>query len=383
VPSGITIKPVVTKQDRRAFIRMPEQVFGPGDHWIKPLEMERLEHLDPKKNPYFKHAEVALFLAYRDGRPVGRISAQLCRLQLERHDPKCGQFGFLDAIDDKAVFKALLETAEAWLAERGMERAFGPFSFSVNDEVGLLVEGFDTPPYFLMGHAKPYYASHLEALGYTKAKDLKAYAYSADMAVPDRVRAIYQRVLAAKSVTVRPLRMKDLATELAVILEIFNDAWSDNWGFVPMTEDEILELGKNLKMLVKPQYIAIASYSGEPAAVAVTLPNINHAIRDLNGRLLPFGWAKLLWRLKLRPPGSARLALMGVRKSFQNTSLGAALAFGVVNAVRRYHEQQGTHKGEISWILEDNSRMRRMIEAYGLEAYKTYRIYRRDLDRAP
>lgn len=375
----LTIKPVLTAADRKEFIRVPERIYGPGDNWIKPLFMERRDHLDPAKNPYFQHAEVSLWLALKDGRPAGRISAQICRLYLARHNAQTGHFGFLDAIDDKSVFAGLMATAEGWLRHKGMTGIQGPFSFSINEEAGLLVEGFDDPPSMMMGHAKPYYAKHLEALGYSKVKDLLAYDYHTDSELPRSARAMVERARSSGEITVRPLRKNRFDEDLDAILDIFNDAWSDNWGFVPMTDQEIAHLGQNLKMLVKERFIAIAEHNNEPAAMAVTLPNINDVIQDLDGAVLPLGWVKLLWRLKFRPPRSVRLPLMGVRKAYQGTPLGAALALSVIDAVRVYHKSNGTHRGELSWILEDNTPMRRMIEMIGGKQYKTYRIYQRGL----
>lgn len=370
---------VVTKADRDAFLRVPYQVFARDPNWVAQLDLERKEHLDPAKNPYFQHSEVQLFVAYDNGRPVGRVSAQRDRLRLERHPDANGQFGFLDAIDDPKIFAALLATAEDWLRGKGLKSAHGPFNFSINDEMGLLVSGFDTPPSMMMGHALPYYAGHLESLGYAKAKDVLAYDYDGLKPLPRAMQAMVDRIKSAGDLTIRPLSKRHLDRDLKIIIDIFNDAWSENWGFVPMTHEEIAALGKNLKMLVGEEYIAIASYKGEPAAMAITLPNLNDWIRDLNGKLLPFGWAKLAWRLMTAPPQSVRMPLMGVRRRFHATPVGSALALAVIDAVRSYHLSRGTKRAELSWILEDNMPMRRMIEALGGVPYKTYRIYEKRL----
>ena len=371
----ISVRPVSGKADLKAFLDLPFGLYRQDPHWVAPLYLERLEHLDPRKNPYFRHAEVALFLAFRGERPVGRITAQACRLRAERFADGTGQFGFLEAEDDPAVFAALFEAASSWLAARGLSRMQGPFNFSINDEMGLLVEGFDTPPSMMMGHALPYYATRLEELGFAKAKDVIAYDFEDPGHIPRTLKAAYDRALANPDIAVRPLDKKRLMRELEIIVAIANDAWSENWGFVPWTQEEMTALGNNLKLLVTGDYIAIAEYKGEPAAMAVSLPNINDWIRGLDGRLLPFGWAKLAWNLMARPPRSVRMPLMGVRKAFHGTAMGGVLGMAALARVRSYHVSRGTMRGELSWILEDNMRMRRMIETFGGKAYKTYRIY--------
>jgi hypothetical protein len=379
----ISVRPVASKADLRAFLDLPFRLYAKDPSWVAPLYLERHEHLDPRKNPYFRHAEVSLFLAFRNGRPVGRISAQVCRLRSARYGDGVGQFGFLEAEDDPAVFEALLGAAASWLAARGLTRMQGPFNFSINDEMGLLIEGFGTPPSMMMGHALPYYAQHLEQQGFAKAKDVIAYDFEDTGDIPRTLKLAYDRALANPDITVRALDKKKLMRELEIIVAIANDAWSDNWGFVPWTQEEMTALGNNLKMLVSGDYIAIAEYKGEPAAMAVSLPNINDWIQGLNGRLLPFGWAKLGWNLMARPPRSIRMPLMGVKKAFHGSSLGGILGMAAIARVRSFHVSRGTMKGELSWILEDNTRMRRMIETFGGRPYKTYRIYERATGESP
>ena len=375
----IEIVPVNGKADKDAFIKVPFAIYRDDPLWVPPLLIERHEHLNEKKNPYFEHAETAMWVARRNGDNVGRISAQICSLHNERYQDSSGQFGFLEAVDDEEVFRALFATAESWLRDRNVKIVRGPFSFSINDELGLLCDGFDTPPYFMMPHTPPYYLPQVEAQGYSKAKEMIAYEYLPSTVLPNNMDAIIQRAIKSGDLVIRSMDRSRLEEELKLILEIFNDAWSDNWGFVPMTPKELAALGANLKMLVKNEYIAIAEIKGEPAAMAVTLPNINDSIKDLNGRLLPFNWAKLIWRLKARHPRGIRLPLMGVRKKFQTGMTGAAASLGVIDAIRRYHEGKGTVHGELSWILEDNLPMRKMIETIGATPYKTYRIYEKEL----
>ena len=377
--ADISVQKVENRSDLKRFLDLPKGIYADDPAWIQPLRFERLEHLDPGKNPYFAAAEVAYWTARRDGRPVGRISAQVNRAHLERHRDATGHFGFLEAVDDPAVFAALTATAEAWLRDRGLERAVGPFSLSVNDESGLLIDGFDTPPYLMMGHARPYYAPRLEACGYRKAADLIAYLYDLASEPPAVVTKTIDKLFRNPGVRIRPLDMGRYREEIETVAAIFNDAWADNWCFLPLSPPEISFLAKNLRPLVSPGHAAIAELDGEAVAMAVTLPNVNEAIADLGGRLLPFGWAKLVWRLKIRGTETARLPLMGVRRRFQNGPLGAALALGVIDQVRRFHAARGTRWGELSWVLEDNARVRRIIEMLGATPYKTYRMYEKEL----
>ncbi len=378
--AGLQIVPVEGKRQLDQFIRVPWRVYRDDPNWVPPLVLERREHLNQRTNPYFAHAEAQLWLALRDGRPVGRISAQVDRTSLERYDDATGHFGFLEAEDDGAVFNALLDTAEAWLRARGMDRVRGPFSFSINDESGLLVEGLERPPSLMMGHAKAYYAQHLEARGYVKAKDLIAYDY--DMSrdpLPRSARSLVERLTQDPQVVIRKLNKSRFSAELDAMLAVFNNAWSDNWGFVPLSAAEIAKLAKDLKPLIVADFVAIAEVAGEAAAFAIALPNLNEAIADLNGALLPFGWAKLLYRLKFGKIRSARMPLMGVRKQYHGTVQGAALAYAVIGEVQAALQRRGYTGGELSWILEDNLAARRIIEGTGAVPYKTYRVYEKPL----
>jgi hypothetical protein len=375
----LTIRAVESSADREAFIRLPWAIYHDDPAWVPPLLMERRDHLNPKKNPFFDKAEARFWLALRAGRPVGRISAQVNHAHLEQHHDATGHFGMLEAEDSAETFQALLATAEDWLRGQGLKTIAGPFSLSINEESGLLVEGFEYPPSLMMGHARPYYAGHLERLGYGKIKDLICYRYTADMALPATVTALLAKTVKADNITIRPLDMRHYEQDLGNIMDIFNDAWSGNWGFIPMSQAEIHHLAKELKPIIRPHSVAIAELGGRPVAMAVGLPNVNEAIADLNGRLLPFGWAKLLWRLKVKTPKTARVPLMGVRRAYHTSMLGAAMAISVIDTIRREQISRGVTSGELSWILEDNMPMRRMIEQLGGFAYKTYRVYAREL----
>ena len=364
------------KSGLNQFIRLLWPLYRDDPMWVPPLLLDRRMQLSPD-NPYFDHAEFNSWIALRNGIPVGRISAQVDRLYLEHHRNATGFFGMIEAEDDPRTFRILLETAEAWLRERGMQRISGPFNLSINQELGLLVKGFDTPPSVMMGHARPYYKTRLEENGYRKEKDLIAYRISSTYAAMDKIKAIAARL--KKRVNTRPLQKSNFDSELQIIRDIFNDAWSQNWGFTPFTDEEFKHLGKDLKFIVPEELVSIAEVDGEPAAFLVVLPNINEAIRDLDGRLLPFGWLKLLWRLKVKTPTTARIPLMGVRRKYHDTVLGAALAFAIIADIMQPALRRGIGEMELSWILEDNKGMRNIIESISGQAYKTYRIYAKNL----
>jgi hypothetical protein len=374
----ISVKPVTDKQGQRDFLQVPLTVYADDPNYVAPLFVERQDHLNPRKNPFFQHAEVQLFVAYRNNKPVGRISAQDDRLRLDTIKDNKGMFGFLDAVDDPEIFAALTSTAANWLKARGRTAMLGPFNFSINDEMGLLIDGFDTPPNMMMPHGRPHYSKRVEELGFTKVKDVIAYLAEKGMDSP-LLKRVEKRALASGDFSVRPINLSDIKNEVRLIMGIFNDAWSENWGFVPFTEAELDKLGKDLKMLVNGNYGTIASYKGEPSAFAVTLPNLNDWINGMNGRLLPFNWLKLAAQVIRKKPQSLRMPLMGVRKKFHNTAAGSALAAIAINRNYTYHEERGAKSMELSWILEDNLPIRKIIESFGCKAYKTYRIYEKAL----
>lgn len=377
--SAPVLVPVEGASARSRFLKLTRTLYRADPCWVEPLAIERRQHLDPRHNPYFAHAEVAYWLAERNGETVGRISAQIDRHENEGDSNGIGHFGFLDAIDDRGVFALLLGAAEDWLRRRGMRRITGPFTLSINDESGLLIDGFDTPPFVMMGHAPAYAAGHVAGLGYEREKDLIAYLYRLDQPLPPSLAAFLAKISQSASLTFRSLDWRNFDAEIARVVAIFNDAWAGNWGFVPFDRDGVRHLAKALRMLIGPDDVAIGEIDGLPVAMAVGLPNINEAIADLDGRLLPFGWAKLLWRLKIGTLKSARMPLMGVSRKYHNTPAGAALAIGVIDRLRQFHRSKGTLRAELSWILEDNRPMRRMIEAFGAVAYKTYRVFGKDL----
>ena len=376
--SEIVVQPVAGKSDMRRFIELPIRLYKGHKGYAPHLTLERFDAFSTKKNPHLHNADAVFLLASRDGRVVGRIMAQVDRAHLARHDDATGHFGLLDAEDDPAVFRALLNAAEDWLRARGMRRIAGPFSVSINDEVGQMIAGFDERPMLLMPYGPPYAAARIEEAGYAKLMDLHSYEYDVRKAPVTIGQRLIERYAKGR-VKVRPVDMKRFAEEVKTVVDIFNDAWQDNWGFVPMTQAEVEHAAKNLRPLVDPRLIWLAELDGEPVAMILTLPNLNEAVDGFGGRLLPFNWAKLLWRLKARRLRSGRVALMGVRMSLRHTPLGAALAMMVIDKLRENGTALGYHYAELGWILETNTVTRRIIEQAGGREYKTFRLYAKPL----
>jgi hypothetical protein len=372
----LELEPLEDRRRLRDFLRLPQTIYRDDPAWIAPLEVEQRQRFSPR-NHFFQHARWRGWVVRRGGVPVGRITAQVDDMQLARPGPRLGYFGMIEAVDDPEVFRLLFDAAEGWLREQGMERVRGPLNLHINEEVGLLVEGFETPPFVLMGHARPWYGQRIEDVGYVGARDLLAYHVRPDFEAPAVMSRLAERV--SERVRVRPLDRRRLASEAAVMREIFNDAWQNNWGFVPLDEGDWQHTVETLTRLMPDDYIQIADLDGEPAAFIVALPNLNEAARDLNGRLFPLGWLKLLWRLKVRHPRTARVPLMGVRLALQNSRLGPTLAFLVIDAVRKALHARGVVDVEMGWILEDNAGMRNIIETIGGRAYKRYRVYEKSL----
>lgn len=373
-PDAVDVVPVAGRAALDDFIRLPHRLHAGDPAFVPPLIIERREALDPARNPYFRHAETRFWLARRAGRVVGRVSAQIDRLHQDKYADRTGFFGLIEGTD-AAVFRALLGAAEGWLGARGMVRAVGPFNLSVNEESGLLVDGFDTPPMVMMGHAPPSYGRWLEAAGYAKVQDLLAYAYDIRAPMPEAARRMVARV--GDRVRVRRLDRRRYHAEVATALELYNAAWAGNAFALPLTAEEQRHMAASMKPLVDPDLVALAELDGRLAAFAVALPNLNAAIADLGGRLLPFGWARLLWRLKVRGVRTTRMPLMGVRPDLAGTPVGAALAIAVIDRVRAQALAKGYERAELSWLLEDNMPIRRLIESLGARVYKTYRLYGR------
>lgn len=378
---SIEIKPVLNKKDRKEFVTLLWDIYEGEPNWTPPLIMERMDAIDEKKNPYFLHAEVRFWVAYKDGKPAGRISAQIDELVEPQHGVKTGHYGFFDCIDDQDVADALFETACSWLKERGMVEVIGPFSLSINEETGMLVEGFDTPARLLMGHARPYYEKLVSNFGLVKVKD--TWAYTLDISepiLPPTIQKLVDRAVDKGQVKFRPINMDKYEEELKIILDIFNDSWIENWKYIPFTEAELDHAVKELKFIIREDFTYIAEVDGVPQAMMVTLLNINEIIRDLDGKLFPFGIFKLLWRLKLKPSfKTVRVPLMGVRTEYQNSRLSGIMSFGLFEACRQSARKIGCEEAELSWVLEENTRLSKLLETIGCVKYKTYRLFQKDL----
>ena len=374
--AAVAVYPVTNRHELRKFIDVPWLVYVDDPMWVPPLRLERRWHFS-KSNPFFEHGEWQAWIAYRNNQPVGRISAQIDQLHRQRYGADTGHFGLLESVNDKEVFAELIQTAEKWLAERGTKHVSGPYNFSINQECGVLVSGFDTPPMVMMPHSPKWYGQLLEEQGYYPLKDLLAYLMQVDMEVPKIVRNLMGKF--SKRLRIRVLRRNQLKVEMEIIRSIFNDAWSDNWGFIPFTEAEFSELGSTFRFLLRDEYFQIVEVDGVPAAFMVALPNLNEIFAKLNGNLFPFGWFQLIKQVKFGRFRTGRIPLMGVRKQFRNTPLGATIAFMMVAAIRKFGISRGFREIEVSWILEDNKSMRGIIEMAGNREYKRYRIFGKTL----
>jgi hypothetical protein len=376
----LQIAPVETKSDRRQFVDLAWTLFANDPMWRPPLKSEVHALIGgAKTNPWFLHGAAAFFLARRDGEVVGRISAQVCQLVQERR-PGLGQWGFFDCIDDPEVSAALIAAAEDWLRAQGMSRAQGPISLSIWDEPGLLVAGFDTPPRVMMGHHLPWMERHVLAAGYAGVKDLHAWTVAVEDGFPETVNRIVALGERNAKIRIREVDLKRFDQEAKIILDILNQAWGQNWGFVPLTDAEVAFVGKKLKPIVYPHLVRIAEYEGEPVAFMITLPDINELTRDLDGRLFPFGWAKLLWRLRQPQTQWFRVPLMGVLPKLQGTRTASLIAFMMIEYIRRAAIPLNRARfAEIGWILDDNGPMISIADAIDSHVEKTYRIYERDL----
>lgn len=378
---ALVLRPVVTATDRKRFVDLVWDVYRNDPAWVPPLKSEMLGLITAGKNPWFEHAEAAFWLAERDGRPVGRISAQIDRLVLEHMGAGTGQWGMFEVVDgEDEAGPALIATAEDWLRERGMTRALGPFSLSVWDEVGLLVQGFDQQPTAMMGHHRPSYRAVVERAGYSKAKDLQT--FELDITLP--MVPLIQRMMAAGArnprLVIRSVDKSRFATEAHIILSLLNDAWSTNWGFVPLTQSEIAYVGKKLAPIIYEDLVAIAEYDGVPVGFTIAIPDLNELTRDLDGRLFPLGWAKLLWRLRKPRVHRVRVPLMGVAKHLHGSRLAGQIAFLMIEKCRLASvANYGATQGEFGWVLEDNQGMLSIGELRGSSLNKVYRIYEKPL----
>ncbi len=377
---ALKIKRMESKRDKKTFIRFPWTVYKNDPRWIPPLMMDMSEQLNPAKNPFFEHGEVALFVAERQGEPVGRVSAQVNRLHNEYHKDKTGFFGFFESINDQGVAKALMEAAEGWLKDKGCDKVIGPESFSTNDGYcGTLVKGFDKPQMLFCSYNPPYYDELMKSAGYEKEKDLFGWVYEVGD-VPDAPRQIADAVEQHPGLTIRTADPKNLERDVGIIRDVFNAAWNKNWGFVPWTDLEVKHSAEMIKLILVPELTAIAEVEGEPAGIMLAFPNITEVLKDLDGRLFPLGLPKLIYRLKMggHKFRSARLTHLGILPKYRGSALGGLSVLLYVKAHMAGIKLGLTH-GELGWTLEDNEKINMGIQFMGGRNEKVYRIYGKDL----
>ncbi len=373
VPADVTITPVQSSADRDAFVKFPYSLYSSDPNWVPPLEMERKDFLNPKKNAFFQFGRVELFLARRAGSVVGRIAAVHDPRYNEFHQTQLGFFGMFEAINDPGVARGLFDAAAEWVRANGFKQMMGPVNFSTNYECGVLVEGYDAPPAILMAYNPRYYPELYEACGLAKAKDLWAWELSSSVPPPEKVARIAEKMRQREGIVVRQVNLKEFDREVRIIKDIYNAAWEKNWGFVPMTEAEFDQLAREMKAVVVPQLLQIAEVNGEPVAFSMTLPDANVALKAAGGRLtqygLPIGLVKML--LAARKIKRLRLVTLGIKEGFRRRGIDAILYLDTLKTAR----ELGYTGGEISWTLEDNHLVNRAIESMGGRKYKTYRMY--------
>ena len=382
--SEIRIEPVNDKRGRTAFVDLGRAFSARLEHWVPQLRSEQLELVDPAKNPFFGHGRAQFFIAHHAGKPVGRISAHIDELALampseQGFGPGTGFFGYFDA-EDPGVAQALLAAAEAWLAGEGMARVLGPISLSIWEEPGLLVKGQDHAPMIMMGHHPAHYADWIEAAGYSTAKRLFTYELDITHDFPPLVQRIVQSGRKNARINVRRVDKSRWDEEVQIVLSILNDAWSDNWGFVPFTPAEVAYAGKKLRPIIFEELNMIAEVEGRPVAFMLTFPDVNDALAKIDGKLFPFGWLTMLRWLRRPNPRGMRVPLMGVLKELHNSRLASQLAFMMISKIREEaHGKFGAQRGEIGWILEDNQGMVAIADTIESSINREYVIYEKKL----
>lgn len=382
--SAITVSPVAGKGDLNAFVDLAYRLNKDDPNWVPPLRSEAVELLTPGKNPFHDHARVQYFLARRDGRTVGRISAHIDALALAQPPeqgmgPGTGNWGLFEA-EDEDVARALIAAAEDWLRGQGMTRVLAPISLSVWEEPGLLVKGHDHPPTVMMGHDNPAYQAWIENCGYQPAKRLWTYELDVTQEFPPLIQRIISSGEKNPRIRVRPVDTGHFDREAAIVIDILNDAWSDNWGFVPFTAEEAKYAGKKMAPLIREDLNMIAELDGEPVAFMLTWPDANEPIRKIGGKLFPFGWLRMLLWLRNPQVRTMRVPLMGVKKKLQNSRLASQLAFMMIEFIRRNAvKDYGATRGEIGWILEDNKGMVAIADAIESRVNREYTIYQKPL----
>lgn len=375
--SSVRVRPIGFGRQAALFIDVLWTVYADDPTWIPTLRRVQRERLDPDKTPFLRYGQAQLFLAERDGRAVGRISAQINPLHDEKWGERAGFFGHFDCLNDQEAATALFNAAESWLREHGATFSRGPFSFTINDESGCLVDGFGTPPMIAMPHGRTWFPDLIEANGYAKVQDLWAYHYPVAAPLGERRERAWQRIHEHPRVNVRPFNKRELQRDVRIAAEIFNEAWSENWGSVPITPEEADRLAADLVQFADPDLTAFVEIDDEPAAMVISIPNLNECARDLNGRLFPFGWAKLLWRLRRRPT-SGRVMLLGVRPKWRTREF-AQLGVMLTAEVHVRGAAKGYEWAELGWVLEDNQLLNHALRRTDAEVYKVYRVYEKAL----
>ena len=365
----IDVTSVQSPADLKAFISLPWTIYRNDPHWVPPLRSDIKKRLDKSRYPFFDHAEVEFLVARREERVVGRIVAIKNDAYIDFHGEQTGFFGFFESIKDQEVAAALFSHAAQWLREHKLEVMRGPVNYSTNDDCGLLVEGFDSPPVILMSYNPPYYVNLIEGFGFKKAKDLLAYEITDEVQVPERLERTVQWIKKRKKITIRPLVKKQIHQEIQRVKEIYNSAWEKNWGFVPMTDREIDYMAQELLQIIDPDLLLFAEIEEEPVAFVLALPDFYVALKHTNGRLFPLGLLKLLWHK--RKIDTARVLAFGIKKEYREQGIDALMYYEAY----KIGVAKGYRRGEMSWILEDNTLMNRAAENMGATLYKRYRIY--------
>jgi len=369
--AAIDVVEVESPSQLKKFIKYPNKLYKDDPNYVTPLISERLEFLDKKKNPFFQTANSREYLAYCNGKIVGRIGTCINFAHNEHHLEKAGFFGFFDCPDDYEIASMMLRVAMINLKKDGADIMRGPVSYSTNHECGFLVDGFDSPPKIMMTYNQPYLPKLCEKFGFTKAQDLFAYRITEEMPIPERIINISDKILSRVGAVSRNINMSRFDNEIASIHEIYNAAWEDNWGFVPMTKEEFFYIGKNLKQIIDPRAALIIEVDKRPIAFVLALPDINLALIKLKGKLLPFGLLKLLWHTKVRNKvDSLRVITLGVVPKYRGRGLDMVL----YALIHKGGTEAGYDWAEMSWILESNQQMNSAIDRMGAELYKTYRI---------
>lgn len=375
----VVVREHIPGTDVTPFIQAGHEVYKDDPAWVAPLHFELKERLNPNKNPFFKRADVTLFTAWKEGKLAGRCSATVDREHLRVWKDDTGFFGFFETIDDLEVAKALLDAAENWLRRRGMKRMIGPFSLYANEEVGVLIEGFEHPPVIMMAHSRPYQKDLCDKLGLVKEKDLLAWRYE-EGEFPTRVVKAWEAIKALPEVTLRSINMKSLDTEIEAVMDIYNDAWEGKWSYVPALPEEVAKVTSDLKLILDPDVAFMAEINGKIVGMCILLPNLNEVARDFDGKLFPFNWAKLLYRLKVKHPVSTRLMMLGIKKEVRaNVKKYGGLSAAMYIEVAKRGFPKGYKWGELSWTREDDRPINLGIQSMGAKVYKKYRVYKKDL----